>query len=194
MLSGARVLAEIGDDRERFADAGAMKAYAGAAPVTRASGRSHVVVARTVKNQRLASAGYMWAFAALRSEQPRATTTVGEKPENVTRPPCGIFPTNSSAASTTACRSERPTTHNARSSPVSPWSRDHWVSGIQRTQGPGRSLRTTSRSAAVRPRAWIQDWSWIPSRRTSRPGAAYQRTGESSLLAHMGWSGRSTRA
>lgn len=49
-----------------------MKAYAGAAPVTRASGRSHVVVARTVKNQRLASAGYMWAFAALRSEQPRA--------------------------------------------------------------------------------------------------------------------------
>ncbi len=46
--SGARVLAELGDDRERFADARAMKAYAGAAPVTRASGRSHVVVARTV--------------------------------------------------------------------------------------------------------------------------------------------------
>ncbi|MFF2438904.1 transposase [Streptomyces sp. NPDC058107] len=31
------MLAEIGDDRERFADARAMKAYAGAAPVTRAS-------------------------------------------------------------------------------------------------------------------------------------------------------------
>jgi transposase len=72
VLSGARVLAEIGDDRERFADARAMKAYAGAAPVARASGRSRVVVARTVKNQRLASAGYMWAFAALRSEHPRA--------------------------------------------------------------------------------------------------------------------------
>ncbi|MGW7201693.1 transposase, partial [Streptomyces chryseus] len=71
-LSGARVLAEIGDDRERFADARAMKAYAGAAPVTRASGRSHVVVARTVKNQRLASAGHMWAFAALRTQAPRA--------------------------------------------------------------------------------------------------------------------------
>ncbi|MFE4683433.1 IS110 family transposase [Streptomyces sp. NPDC056721] len=69
--SGARVLAEIGDDRERFADARAVKAYAGAAPVTRASGRSHVVVARTVKNQRLAAAGYMWAFAALRTEAPR---------------------------------------------------------------------------------------------------------------------------
>ncbi|MER7694653.1 IS110 family transposase [Streptomyces sp. NPDC097610] len=72
VLSGARILAEIGDDRERFADARAMKAYAGAAPVTRASGRSHVVVARTVKNQRLASAGHMWAFAALRSAGPRA--------------------------------------------------------------------------------------------------------------------------
>ncbi|MFE4923698.1 transposase [Streptomyces sp. NPDC056661] len=56
----------------RFADARAMKAYAGAAPVTQASGRSRVVVARSVKNQRLASAGYMWAFAALRSEHPRA--------------------------------------------------------------------------------------------------------------------------
>jgi transposase len=72
VLSGARVLAELGDDRTRFADAKAVKAYAGAAPVTRASGRSHVVVARTVKNRRLAAAGYMWAFAALRSQEPRA--------------------------------------------------------------------------------------------------------------------------
>ncbi|MGW8500398.1 IS110 family transposase [Streptomyces sp. CLCI03] len=71
VTSGARVLAEIGGDRERFADARALKAYAGAAPVTRASGRSRVVVARAVKNQRLASAGYMWAFGALRSHEPR---------------------------------------------------------------------------------------------------------------------------
>ncbi|WUO18417.1 IS110 family transposase [Streptomyces sp. NBC_00287] len=72
VLSGARVLAELGDDRSRFADARAVKAYAGAAPVTRASGRSHVVVARTVKNQRLASVGYMWAFATLRVDATRA--------------------------------------------------------------------------------------------------------------------------
>lgn len=37
-LTGARLLAEIGDDRARFADARALKAYAGSAPVTRASG------------------------------------------------------------------------------------------------------------------------------------------------------------
>jgi transposase len=64
-LAGARVLAELGDDRARFADARAVKAYAGAAPVTRASGKRHVVSHRRVKNQRLATAGYVWAFSAL---------------------------------------------------------------------------------------------------------------------------------
>jgi hypothetical protein len=38
-LTGARVLAEIGDDRARFADARGLKAYAGSAPVTRAAAR-----------------------------------------------------------------------------------------------------------------------------------------------------------
>ncbi|WP_406419525.1 IS110 family transposase [Streptomyces sp. NBC_00873] len=64
-LSGARVLAEIGDDRSRFADAKGLKAYAGSAPITRASGKSVAVLARRVKNQRLAGVGYMWAFAAM---------------------------------------------------------------------------------------------------------------------------------
>jgi transposase len=64
-LTGARVLAETGDDRARFADARALKAYAGAAPVTRASGKRRFVMARKIKNQRLANVGYIWAFAAL---------------------------------------------------------------------------------------------------------------------------------
>jgi len=58
------VLAEIGDDRSRFHDAKGLKAYAGAAPVTRASGKTIAVLHQRVKNQRLA-AGYIWAFAAL---------------------------------------------------------------------------------------------------------------------------------
>jgi transposase len=66
-LTGARLLAEIGDDRSRFADARGLKAYAGAAPVTRASGKSLVVRHRRVKNQRLAAVGYLWTFAALRA-------------------------------------------------------------------------------------------------------------------------------
>jgi transposase len=64
-LTGARVLAEIGDDRSRFKDARGLKAYAGAAPITRASGKSRSVTQRKVKNNRLAAAGYTWAFAAL---------------------------------------------------------------------------------------------------------------------------------
>jgi transposase len=64
-LTGARVLAELGDDRNRFADARAVKAYAGAAPVTRASGKRRQVLARKVKNQRLTAVGYVRTFAAL---------------------------------------------------------------------------------------------------------------------------------
>ena len=65
-IPAARLLAEIGDDRTRFVDARGLKAYAGAAPVTRASGKKLVILHRTVKNQRLAAVGYLWAFAALR--------------------------------------------------------------------------------------------------------------------------------
>jgi transposase len=69
-LSGARVLAEIGDDRDRFTDARALKAYAGSAPVTRASGRSHVVTHRRIKNNRLAAVGFTWAFMAMTNSPP----------------------------------------------------------------------------------------------------------------------------
>ncbi|QUW84029.1 IS110 family transposase [Streptomyces mirabilis] len=64
---GARVLAEIGDDRDRFTDARALKAYAGSAPITRASGKKKFVGRRFIKNDRLITAGFLWAFAALTS-------------------------------------------------------------------------------------------------------------------------------
>ena len=66
-LTGARVLAEIGDDRERFADARGLKAYAGSAPITRASGKKTVVLHRHIKNRRLAAVGPIWALASLRA-------------------------------------------------------------------------------------------------------------------------------
>ena len=43
----------------------ARRNYAGTAPITRASGTSHVVVARLVRNRRLFDACYAWAFCAL---------------------------------------------------------------------------------------------------------------------------------
>jgi transposase len=64
---GARVLGEFGDDRTRFANPKARKNYAGTSPITKASGRSTVVLARFVGNRRLTDACYLWASAALRS-------------------------------------------------------------------------------------------------------------------------------
>lgn len=62
---GARVLAETGDDRTRFADARGLKAYACSSPVTRASGKKSSISRRWVKNDRLNHAGYLWAFSAI---------------------------------------------------------------------------------------------------------------------------------
>jgi transposase len=62
---GARLLGEIGDDRARFSDARGLKAFAGTAPVTRASGMKTVVTMRTVRNKRLGQAAYLWALPLL---------------------------------------------------------------------------------------------------------------------------------
>jgi transposase len=67
MLAGARVLGEIGDDRTRFADARGLKAFAGSAPITRASGKKTIVLHRHIKNRRLAAVGPIWALGSLRA-------------------------------------------------------------------------------------------------------------------------------
>jgi transposase len=64
-ILAARVLAEVGDDPTRFAGADNLRAFAGTAPVTRASGRSHYVKARKVRNKRLGDACHWWAYASL---------------------------------------------------------------------------------------------------------------------------------
>ena len=65
MALGARVLAEFGDDLNRYADAKSRKNYSGMSPITRASGKHHVVLARYARNRRLGDACYQWAFAAI---------------------------------------------------------------------------------------------------------------------------------
>jgi hypothetical protein len=64
VVLGARVLGEFGDDPDRYQTAKGRKAFAGTAPVTRASGLRRTVVARAACNQRLVDACYLWAFAA----------------------------------------------------------------------------------------------------------------------------------
>ena len=64
-ILGARVLGEFGDDPHRYTDARARKNYAGTSPITRASGRKKVVLARYARNDRLADALHQQAFCAL---------------------------------------------------------------------------------------------------------------------------------
>jgi hypothetical protein len=64
-ILGARVLGEFGDDRTRFANAKCRKNYAGSAPITKASGKSLIVLARHARNKRLGDALDQWAFCSL---------------------------------------------------------------------------------------------------------------------------------
>jgi transposase len=65
LVLGARVLAEFGDDPNRYTDAKSRKNYAGTSPITRASGKKKTVMARYVHNDRLIDALMTQAFSAL---------------------------------------------------------------------------------------------------------------------------------
>jgi transposase len=62
---GARVLAEFGDAPGRYASAKSRKNYAATSPITRASGKKKVVLARFVHNDRLVDALMSQAFSSL---------------------------------------------------------------------------------------------------------------------------------
>lgn len=65
VVLGARMLGEFGDDPNRYANAKSRKNYAGTSPITRASGTRSVVLARFVRNSRLADALDQGAFCSL---------------------------------------------------------------------------------------------------------------------------------
>jgi hypothetical protein len=67
MVLGARVLGEFGDDPNRYADKKSRRNYAGTSPITKASGKSRVVLARYARNRRLSDATRQWAFSSLRA-------------------------------------------------------------------------------------------------------------------------------
>ena len=76
-ILGARVLAEFGDDPHRYADAKSRKNYAATSPITRASSKKKIVVARFVHNDRLIDALMTQAFSAL-SASPGARASYDE--------------------------------------------------------------------------------------------------------------------
>ncbi len=56
---------QFGDDEDRFARSRARKNYSGQSPITRATGKKSVVLARYATNRRLAGAGHLQTFAAI---------------------------------------------------------------------------------------------------------------------------------
>ena len=83
-INAAQILAELGDDRARFASAEQLAAEAGVAPVTKASGKHRVVVSRFACNKRLRLAlttwadnsrhGHAWAAQVYRQARARGCT------------------------------------------------------------------------------------------------------------------------
>lgn len=65
VVLGARVLAEFGDDPERYDSAKSRRNYAGTSPRTIASGNKRAVLARQIRNRRLYDAIDQWAFCAI---------------------------------------------------------------------------------------------------------------------------------
>lgn len=106
---GACVLGRVGDDRSRFTTAGGLKAYAGSAPITRASGKRRYVGRRFVKNNRLNHVGHLWAFASL-SGSTSADATTGAAEREETGRLCGTCSTGCLASFSTVYRPALPST------------------------------------------------------------------------------------
>ncbi len=64
-VTGAAFRARSATTGPASPDARRLKAFAGSAPVIRASGRSISITHRRVKNARLAAVGFVWSFADL---------------------------------------------------------------------------------------------------------------------------------
>jgi transposase len=64
-LGAARILAHLGDDPTRFATIRGLRAYAGLAPLTWASGNSRTVNHRRICNRGLKATCHQWAFSSL---------------------------------------------------------------------------------------------------------------------------------
>ena len=111
---GARVLGEFGDEPDRYASAKSRKNYAGTSPITRASGTKKAVLARHVRNRRLADAIYLWAFSSLTAQSvPGPTTMPAERPATATTKPYVPLVTVSWASFMVAFHTTPPTTRTS---------------------------------------------------------------------------------
>ena len=151
-ILGARVLAEFGDDPDRYTDAKSRKNYSGMSPITKASGTKRVVLARYARNRRLGDALLLQAYSALRaSPGARAYYDQHRPAAPPTTKPSAPSRTGSSASSTAAWPATPATTNTAPGTPrveepPSPEPAEPRTCGIPPDQPTRRS------AAAVNPR------------------------------------------
>jgi hypothetical protein len=114
-ILGARVLSEFGDADDRYASAKARKNYAGTSPITRASGKKKVVMARYVHNDRLIDALQSRRLPRSRLRlAPGRTTTASAPAMPTTAQHYASSPTGSSAYCTAILKPEPSTTKQPR--------------------------------------------------------------------------------
>jgi hypothetical protein len=118
MILGARALGEFGDDPNRYADAKSRKNYASTSPITRASGKQRVVLARYARNRHLADVCRMWPSPPSQPAPAPAPSTTNDEP--MATPTTGPYvpsPTGSSASSTAAYEATPSTTSTSPGTP-----------------------------------------------------------------------------
>jgi transposase len=85
-VNAAQILAELGDDRRRYASAAQLAAEGGVAPVTRASGKHRTVTRRLACNKRLRNALVIWAGNSRRAHPWAARTYAHARRRGCTHP------------------------------------------------------------------------------------------------------------
>jgi transposase len=85
-MNAAQLLAELGDDRRRYASAAQLAAEGGVAPVTRASGKHRTVTRRLACNKRLRNALVIWADNSRHAHPWAAATYAHARQRGCTHP------------------------------------------------------------------------------------------------------------
>jgi transposase len=137
-ILACRLLAEIGDDPQRFSTPRGLKAYAGASPLTWASGKSRTVLHRRFgANTALAEISHLWAFASLRASP-------GARAYGLLLGLCRPAVRNQDGA--VANLNERRYGCFAASHPSHPWSNCPNLAGLPSGQAPPPCARGEARS------------------------------------------------
>ena len=175
-IFGARVLAEFGDDPDRYASPKARKNYAATSPITRASGKKKVALASYVHNDRLIDALMGQAFSAITTSPGARAYYDKQRARGIDHNPAlrqlanrlvgilhGCLKTGTLYNETTAWQHQPP--NNTLLDTLNPWD----VSVAQPPWAPARIATVPSRFPAPNPLDNTRDPRSLPRRLVDAP-------------------------